>query len=564
MTSQLTPVSPSGPPDSPASALSALPGAPALPALPGLPAAPALPAISAPAPERPAAGRLLIAAARLPPLARRPPSSTGFPALPHAETDAALLAAMGPLLAGRRGSLWIGAPDLAPGPGLARSIREGGAALRPVALSAAERASCDDGFVQRALWPLFHDQLAFARFEAADWQAFRALNRKFARTVAQGAACGGGGGRADLLWAHDPLLIGLAAELRRLGAPVRATYFLRLPFPAVDTLLRLPWREGLLAGLLAFDRLGFQTRRDLANFLDSVRRVFRNLAVERRDDGLWSVAGRARERSCAVTAGVFPEGIDAAAIGSAAATPEVERRQQVLRAGAGARPDLRGDHGDRGGDRGWRGYKLALAMDSLSPEQGTAEKLRAFAAALELRPALRERASLLLVVEPGRLQATPAAQALRREIERLVGEINGRLGRAGWVPVQYRCQRLDAVERLALYRAADVALVTPLRAGMSLEAKEYCAADVDLRGTLVLSEFSGAAEELGGGALLVNPHDLGATARALATALRPGGEERRRRMASLREQVRAHDVFWWLGELLPEVHSAAARADALP
>jgi trehalose 6-phosphate synthase/phosphatase len=425
----------------------------------------------------------------------------------------------------------------------------------PASLSAAERRSCEDGFVQRALWPLFHDLAPLAAFELADWQAFRAVNRKFARAAAQVVTRAGRSDRAGRQWAvagppsppghpaglvfaRDPQLMGLAAELRRLRVPVEAVFFMRPPFPVPDLLLRLPWRERLLAGLLAFDRLGFQTRRDLGNFLDSVQMVFGKVAPRRDAGGAWTLTGRAGERTCAVTAGAYPEGVDAAAIARAAASPEVERHLAALRAAGQPR-------------RQW-----VLALDTLSPEEGTPEKLHAFAAALELRPALRDTVSLLLVVEPGRSAGGAAAVALRHEIERLVGEINGRLGRAGCVPVRYRFQQLDTAERLALYRAADVALVTPLRSGMGLTAKEYCAADLEERGALVLSEFAGAAAQLGGGALLVNPHDVGAAARALTAALRSGDDERRRRMRLLRDEVRAHDVSWWMRELLPEMRLA--------
>jgi len=511
--------------------------------------------------ERRAAGRLLIAVEHLP---ATPPSSA--PA-----GDAALLATLGAWLRDRRG-LWIGCPLDPPGPaprpgvvpgaaaaglagGLAGAIQEGGAALRRVGLSAPERESCVEGFVQRALWPLFHDLAPLARFEPADWQAFRAVNRKFARAVAQVVARGGGN---DLVWAHDPLLMGLAAELRRLRAPVKAGYFMRLPFPAPDLFLRLPWRERLLAGLLAFDRIGFQTCRDLANFLDCVRLLFREVAAERPDDLGASLAGRAGGRTCALAAAVCPEGIDAAGIAAAAASPEVERRLAALRAAAGGRgAELAGERGDRGN----HGYQTVLAHATLTPEQGVPEALRAFVTAMQLRPALRESVSLLLVVEPGRAGGTATASARRREIERLVGEVNGRLGRAGWVPVQYRFQSLDLAERLGLYRAADVALAAPLRAGMAVEAKEYCAADVAERGALVLSEFAGAAARLGGGALLVNPHDAGATARTLLSALRLGGEERRRRMRLLREEVRARDLGWWVREQLTEMRAAPARME---
>jgi trehalose 6-phosphate synthase len=438
-------------------------------------------------------------------------------------------------------------PRPLPGHDLAGAIQAGGAALLPVALSATERAACDDGFTQRTLWPLFHGLTSLAHFELADWQAFRNVNRRFARAVTQAAARGTGD---DLLWAQEPLLMGLAAELRRRRTPMRLAYFLRLPFPAADIFLRLPWRDALLAGLLAFDRLGFQSRRDLANFVDCVRTLCPAVDPgELTAGGERMLTGRIGQRQVATLAGVYPEGIDAAAVARAAAAPEIEARVQALRAlhAAAAGPAA----------------KIALAIDTLDPAQGVPEKLRAFAAALEMRPALQGQLTLVQIVSPGPLAASPAATATRRDIERLVGEINGRLGRAGWVPIQYRFQELGQADRLVQYRTADVALVTPLCAGLTPEAQEYCAADVEERGALVLSEFSGAADPLRRGAILVNPHDRGAMARALLGALRLGEVERRRRMRLLRDEVLRHDVAWWLGKVLPETSPGENTAGAV-
>jgi trehalose 6-phosphate synthase/phosphatase len=492
-----------------------------------------------PAGERRSAARLLIAAVRL----------------PRVDAPAAdpLVTALAPL-GGERRSLWIGlpppaaAPTAAPalaaapaleplGPGVAGVIQTGGAAQRPVDLSAEEERSCDDGLVQRALWPLFHDLAPLARFESADWQAFGAINRKFARAVAQVLARGTGG---DLLWVQDPLLIGVAAALRRRRSPAAATFFLRLPFPAADAFVRLPWREALLAGLLAHRHVGFQTRRDLGNFLDAVQRIFPAVAV-RPAAGAWELAGQSGARSCSCKAGVYPEGVDAAGIAAAAASPEVERQAAEL----------------RGALAGAAGHRIVLALDTLDAAQGTVQKLRAFAVALERLPALRGTTKLMLRLAPNRLAGT-AALDVRREVERTVGEINGRLGKAGWVPVHYRFGEVAPGERLALYRAADVALATPLRAGMELTAKAYCAADVDERGILVLSEFAGAADQLRG-AWLVNPHDIEATAQALAGALHARDEERRSRMRDLRAEVRRHDLGWWMRELLPEALAEPGR-----
>lgn len=466
--------------------------------------------------ERRSAARQLVAAVRL-------PAAGGSTADPLA----AILAPR----AGDRRRLWIGTSP----PGVDGFIQAGGAAHRSVELSPEEQRSCDDGLVQHALWPLFHDMAPLAHFDGADWQAFRSINRKFARAVAQVLARGSGD---DLLWVHDPRLMGLAAALRRRHRTAAATFFLRLPFPPLESFLRLPWRRSLLGGLLAFRRVGFQTRRDLGNFLDAVGLVFPAITTHPRGSG-WEIEGQHGAWSCACTAGVHPEGVDAAAIAQAAASPEVARQAALLHAALAGEP----------------GGKIVLALDTLDPAQGTVHKLRAFAAALDRQPALRASATLVLRLAPSSLAACPAtaaARELRREVERTVGEINGRLGSAGRVPVHYRFGEPAEAERLALLHAADVALATPLRAGMELTAKAYCAASDGERGILILSELSGAATQLAG-ARLVNPLDVEATARILVGALRGAGsgERRRWRMRELRAEVHRHDLGWWMRELLP-------------
>ena len=198
-----------------------------------------------------------------------------------------------------------------------------------------------------------------------------------------------------------------------------------------------------------------------------------------------------------------------------------------------------------------------MGVDRIDRAHGIPEKLRAFAAALARYPELQERATLVQFAIPSR-EILPRHTALRGEIERLAGEINGAFGRPGWVPVHYLHREPEADELLAYYRAADVALVTPLKAGMHLMAKEYCAANLEGRGVLVLSEFAGAAPQLAAGALMVNPFDTQAVARTLRRALKMKSRERGTRMRRLREAVRTRDVFWWAESCL-----AAASAGRL-
>ncbi|HYO13293.1 MAG TPA: trehalose-6-phosphate synthase [Thermoanaerobaculia bacterium] len=484
-----------------------------------------------------ARGRFLVVSDRLP-VALTRDGGGGWRAAP---AHGALTSALTPVLGDRR-DVWIGWPGVTEEevPGLrkvlAGAIQEGGCSLRPVMLTEEEKRLCYGGFSGEVIWPLFHDQPLECSFSHAYWQACCKVNRKFARMVAKTVAASGSG--ADLVWVHDALLIGLASELRRLEAPARTAFFLHLPFPSPDIFSKLPWRTQILERLLDYDQIGFQTERDLANFLICVRALLPGATASRSEDGLWTVSGAASE----TRAGAFPIGIDFAGFAERAARPEVEARRAALR-------------------QSLRGRKLVLGVDRLDRSNGIPEKLRAFAELLTRHPELREQVSLVQVVVPSR-ESLPRHAILRAEVERLVGEINGYFSRPGWVPVHYLHRSLDPEELLAYYRAADVALITPLKAGMGLTAKEYCAADREERGVLVLSEFAGAAPQLSCGALLVNPFDTRETARTLRRALRMKSEERGARMRRLRREVAQHNVFWWAGTFLASLLGRWPRTGA--
>ena len=471
-----------------------------------------------------AQGRFLVVSDRLPIELTRA-GGEGWRAAP---ARGALISALTPVLKNRRG-VWIGWPGIveekAPGlrKVLAGAIQDGGYTLRPVMLTGQEQRDCYGGFSGEVIWPRFHDQPLECNFQPAYWQAYRKVNRKFARAVARTAAVSGG---TDLIWVHDHLLMGLAAELKKLGTRARTAFFLHLPFPSPDLFLKLPWRDRLLEGLLAYDQIGFQTPRDLANFLVSARTVVPGFEARPGMGGLWTLRGPEEESR----AGAFPIGIDFQDIARRAADSAVTARAAALKASLGGR-------------------RLVLGVDRLDRSKGIAEKLRAFAELLTRRPELQEKVSLMQVVVPSR-ESLPRHAALRAEIERMVGEINGYFGRPGWVPVHYQHRMLDPEELLAWYRVADVALVTPLKAGMNLQAKEFCAGNLEERGVLVLSEFAGAAPQLAVGALRVNPFDVQATARALERALRMKPEERGARMRRMRREVACHDVFWWADSFL--------------
>ena len=506
------------------------------------------------APVSGAPGRTVVVSERLPIVLTRD-EGTGEEASRWRAMPArgALSSALPPVLRDRRG-VWIGWPGVTVEelPGIRRvlggAIQEGGYTLRPVPLTARDRKG-GAGFCGEVLWPLFHGQPAECNFDRSLWQDFRRVNRKYARAVAKTVARSGG---SDLVWVQDYPLINVALEMRHLGVKAPTAFFLHLPFPSPDLFLMLPWRDRLLSALLAYDRIGFQTTTDLANFLACVRTLAPWAYLNRAAEGLWSVrvdgaAGPGSPEDAPVAsetkAGVFPIGIDFKQVSEEAARPEVLARAAELRAAHDGR-------------------RLLLGIDRLDRSKGIAEKLRAFSEALTRHPELHETVSLVQVVVPGQ-DDLPRHAAMRAEIERQVGEINGRFGTLGWTPVHYVHRWLEPEEVLAWYRAADVLLVTPLRAGMELVAKEYCAARVDGDGALVLSEFAGAAAQLAGGALLVNPYNREAMVRSIHRALRMKPQERAVRMRSLRAEVERRDVFWWadgfLAAALGEHRDAALR-----
>jgi trehalose 6-phosphate synthase len=486
------------------------------------------------APVSRAPGRIVVVSERLPILLTQLP----HPQDPEgsrwraASARGALISALSPVLRDRRG-VWIGWPGVTVEelPGIRRvltgAIQEGGYSLRPVALTGRDRTGGAQ-FCGEALWPLFHGLPLECTFDRGRWQAFRRVNRKYARAAAKAVSLSGG---SDLVWVQDHPMINVALEMRRFGVRAPTAFFLHLPFPSPDLFLMLPWRDLLLDALLAYDQIGFQTTTDLTNFLACVRTLAPWARLTRGTGDLWSVEVAGQRTSHGTTVGAFPIGIDFRDVAEGAARSEVAERAATLSAAHAGR-------------------QIILGVDRLDRSKGLPEKLRAFAELLARHPELREKVSLVQVVVPAR-ENLPRHAALRAEIEQRVGEVNGRFGVPGWVPVHYLHHWLEPDELQAWYRAADVLLVTSLKAGMELVAKEYCAAKVPgEEGVLVLSEFAGAAAQLGQGALLVNPYNTEATARALHRALRMKPAERAARMGALRAEVQKHDVFWWSDSFL--------------
>ncbi len=449
-----------------------------------------------------------------------------------------LVTALTPVLR-RRGGLWVGWPgaseadDLDLEAMLADAGKTTGYSFGPVLLTREERDKFYYGFSNEIVWPLFHSLHTRCNFDPAYWRAYRAVNCKFARVIKENL-------RDDaFIWVHDYHLMHVAKELREVGVHQKVAFFLHIPFPPPEIFLKLPWRFDVLHALLEFDVLGFQTQGYRRNFTQCIRSVIPGISVRGRGRVVTTKTPR-RE----VQIGVFPISIDFDEFADKAAGEEVTERTHRVR-------------------EQFPNRKIILGVDRLDYTKGIPERLKAFASALERYPDLRQKVSLVLVVVPSRT-AIDEYQDLKAEIEMLVGEINGQFTVPGWVPIHYVFRNLNRTDLTAFYRAADILMVTSLRDGMNLIAKEYCACRIDNDGVLILSEFAGTAATMHRGALLVNPHDQEGMADAIYNAFMMEKREQRTRMRGLRQGIRTYDVFWWLDMFLKASSEQDAELAAPP
>lgn len=439
-----------------------------------------------------------------------------------------LVSALAPVLR-NRGGVWIGWPGSTSDDEteleevLAQASREAGYTLKPVALTESEKQDFYHGFSNEVIWPLFHDLHSHCNFEPRYWDAYCAVNRKFADAILRHSRT------TDFVWVHDYHLLTVAQELRAARPTSKVGFFLHIPFPPLDIYLKLPWRFQVLHALLAYDLIGFQTARDRRNFMQCLRTLIPEAVVFGKGQVLTARLPDGRE----VRLGAFPIGIDFGEYARRGASDEVAQRARQLHA----------DLPDR---------QIILGVDRLDYTKGICERFEAFRNALVRFPDMRRRVTLVQVVVPSR-EDIPKYHALKMEMDRLVGEINGQFTCSGWVPIHYMFRSLDRIELLAYYRAAGIALVTPLKDGMNLVAKEYCAASIEEDSVLLLSEFAGAAAQLQKGALLVNPYNVEGAAEGLYRAFAMPAEERRARMRKLRRAVRDYDIFWWVDSFLRAV-----------
>ncbi len=430
------------------------------------------------------------------------------------------MAALDPVLAAR-GGVWIGWAGLAQDPGAptpALPAATKGVRYHAVPLSARDVSLYYAGFSNRTLWPLFHYFVSRTRIDAGTWAAYERVNERFARAVLAES------GDEDVVWVHDYQLLRVAHHLRHLAPQRRIAFFLHIPFPSYDVFRVLPWSRQLMRGLLAADLVGVH----VPGYADHVFTCAERLlgCDTDRAAGIVLFEGRA------VSVQSHPIGID------------VDRVEALARGAAGP--------------QGAETVFQVIGLDRLDYTKGIYERLLAVERFFERHAQFRGRVVFTQVLIPSRADVAEYRD-LKRELDETVGRINGRFAEGEWTPIRYLVRSLSPEELGVFYRRADVALVTPLRDGMNLVAKEYVAAQVDRPGVLILSEMAGAAEELQE-ALLVNPFDPDAVADALHRAVTMPEDERRARMSALRDRVRANSVSVWVERFLEAAEQASTHA----
>ncbi|MFG1931511.1 trehalose-6-phosphate synthase [Mycobacterium sp. NPDC048908] len=436
-----------------------------------------------------------------------------------------LVTALEPLLRQRRGAWigWPGIPDVDADP-----IEQDDMYLCPVRLSAEDVAEYYEGFSNATLWPLYHDVIVKPIYHREWWDAYVAVNRRFAEATAKVAAEGA------TVWVQDYQLQLVPKMLRTLRPDLTIGFFLHIPFPPVELFMQMPWRTEITEGLLGADLVGFHLPGGAQNFMILARRLV-GANTSRGSVGVRSKFGEVNVGFRTVKVGAFPISIDSTALDQQARTRAIRQRARAIR-------------NELGNPR-----KILLGVDRLDYTKGIDVRLRAFSELLAEGRAKRDDTVLVQLATPSRERVESYIE-MREDIERQVGHINGEYGEIGHPLVHYIHRPVPREELIAFFVAADVMLVTPLRDGMNLVAKEYVACRSDLGGALVLSEFTGAAAELRQ-AYLANPHHLEGVKDAIEAALTQTPEEGRRRMRALRRQVLVHDVDRWARSFLDALAS---------
>ncbi len=464
---------------------------------------------------------LVIAANRLPvDRVVAPDGSTSW-----GRSPGGLVTAMDSVMRGRDGAWvgWAGDPGEAPEP-----FTEDGMYLRPVPLSEEEVAHYYEGMSNDTLWPIYHDVIVQASFHREWWRAYAVVNQRFAEAVAEVADDGA------TVWVQDYQLQLVPAMLRELRPDLRIGWFDHIPFPPVELFAQLPWRRPILEGLIGADFLGFQRVADAQNFVRACRQLLR--APTKKDT---VTVHRPDGSTHTVRASAIPISIDFHGLEELARSESVRQRAVELRHQLGD-PEV-----------------LMLGVDRLDYTKGIRHRLKAYEELLQDGAIAPPEVTLVQVATPSR-ERVDSYRELRTQIETTVGRINGDHGTIGSPAVHYIHHTQPREEMAALYLAADVALVTPLRDGMNLVAKEYVTCRWDNGGALVLSEFTGAYHELHQ-AFVCNPHDIEGLKHTILKAIATPAKDKQRIMRALRRRVADHDVQRWAQRFLAALEAAPAR-----
>lgn len=429
-----------------------------------------------------------------------------------------LVRALVPVLQNASGAWvgWSGIADFDTPP-----FEHDGILQRPVELTEADVEEFYFGFCNGTLWPLYHDGIVPAEFHRHWWGPFQRVNRKYAEATADVLDDG------DIAWVQDYQLQLVPAMVRELRPTTTIGFYLHIPFPPLEIFSRLPWRRQIVEGLLGADVLAFQTKQSADNFRRAATRIVGAKHVTRRELE-WN--GRTIHLQPA------PIAIDTSDFERLARSPGIQERAREIREELGD-PD-----------------HVILGIDRLDYTKGIDARLKAFSSLLDRSPEQAGRYAFVQLAVPSREQV-PAYQELRLDIEQIVSRINGEHGEPGRAPVSYLYRSLPFEELIAYYVAADIMLVTPLRDGMNLVAKEYAASRANEDGVLILSEFAGASEELTS-AIIVNPYDVDAVAESIEEAAAMPVDEQRRRMRRLRRTINKSDVFEWARSCLAMLEDA--------
>ncbi len=428
-----------------------------------------------------------------------------------------LVTAMVPVL-NKWGGLWIGWPGTSGDMKQELDIFAENQAynLCPVSLSQEDMTGFYNGFANQVLWPLFHGFPTKCVYDSWFWECYDRVNQNFARTVAENTI------KSDYIWIHDYHLINVAQKLKQIQVSRNCGFYLHIPFPSPDTFLNLPWRKQIINSFLEYDLLGFQTKKDRDNFLHTVQIMLPAVKISSSHNACFQLQNKSKTTQVCF----FPISIDFEEFSAQAAEQESSASLQTV-----------------------KNQQTILGVDRLDYSKGIPERIKAFGQFLKNYPEFRERVSLEQVVVPSR-ENVAEYKRLKEEIEGLVGQINGQYSSLGWTPIQYIYRNLAREQLVAKYQQADIALITPLRDGMNLVAKEYCACKNSLSGILILSEFTGAATQLSPEALLVNPWDTDNVAQTIFQACTMPQQERRRRMLAARNKIKLQDIYWWLNSFL--------------